>query len=188
MHKKLCCYFVMILCLNAMPLHASSGIEKINCDDCHNWAILLSEKDKKYYIANCNPIKSEGTYTKRDTPCVVIEPSFDYESGIEYEFRALSGYKYHEDIGIDLIITVQNHDKKYPLFAVQESAWAYDLDHDDDIIRNIKKGKSLTVYGTSWKKTKSTDEFSAKGFTIAFNKIKALNKKMHATSSDKKGK
>lgn len=75
-----------------------------------------------------------------------------------------AGYPYKDSepviVSIDKI--------SYDFYSQDDSAWT---DSDSKIIYAMKKGVDLKVTGISSRGTKTTDEYTLKGFTAAYNKL-----------------
>lgn len=62
-----------------------------------------------------------------------------------------------------------------PKTAVKENyaAWLADPSQEPGFVAAMKKGRTLTVKGVSWRGTNTTDTYSLKGVTAAMNKIRS---------------
>ena len=134
-----------------------------------DWSVFtIKQSNKKVcYIASA-PKKKTGNYRKRDEPYVLIT----HIKGNVDEASTSSGYPYKKGSEVNFSIGR----KKYKLFTKGELAWAYDTAEDATIVKSLKKGMKLMVKGTSLKGTYSNDTYSLKGFTKAYNRMKALCK------------
>ncbi len=144
----------------AQELVASSG----------DWRVFTIKQDGKTlcYIASL-PINKSGNYTKRGEPYLIVTR---LASGID-EVSVSSGYNYkrNSDVTLDF-----GNKKTFKLFTRVELAWAYDQAADKAIINTMIAGDKVTVRGTSWKGTYSSDLYSLKGFTAAHKKMKSVCK------------
>ena len=59
----------------------------------------------------------------------------------------------------------------FDLYTNGDAAWASTVDVDAAIVKAMKTGKSLSVTGTSWKGTETTDIYSLVGVSKALEKI-----------------
>ncbi|PZO86670.1 MAG: hypothetical protein DI626_05890 [Micavibrio aeruginosavorus] len=116
------------------------------------------------YMAS-RPAKAEGKYAKRGDVVAMIthRPS----EGTKNVFSYMAGYGYKK--GSDVELSVDG--KKFILFTQNDMAWAADANADSSIIEALKKGNRLTIKGTSARGTATTDTFSLKGSTKAFEEI-----------------
>jgi len=75
-----------------------------------------------------------------------------------------AGYPYKKDQNVDVTI-----DKvKFDFYSDDDTAWSND---DNKVIFAMKKGIKLTVKGESSRGTKTTDIYTLKGFTAAYNQL-----------------
>lgn len=134
-----------------------------------DWSVFtLNQSGKKVcYIASA-PKQKAGNYNKRGEPYVLVThigPAVD-------EASASSGYPYKEGSEVQFAVGSQ----QFKMFTKGELAWAYDSSQDTNIVQNMKKGMDLTVKGTSARGTYSTDTYSLRGFSKAYDRMKALCK------------
>ena len=81
-------------------------------------------------------------------------------------FYVIAGYNYNKEE----LIEIKIDNSKYELFSVgDDSAWS--KNQDKDIIYAMKKGNTLILKGTSSRGNLTTDTYTLKGFTVAFNKL-----------------
>jgi hypothetical protein len=57
------------------------------------------------------------------------------------------------------------------LFAVGDTAWSKDKEHDKEIVGALKKGSEMSLKGQSWRGTSTTDHYSLEGVSAAVDKI-----------------
>ncbi len=118
------------------------------------------------YIASL-PKKSEGKYTKRDETSVLVShwPKRKVVGQVEvragYPYRKNSKVKFDSDKG------------DFELWTTKDTAWAKNQASDKEIVEAMKKGLKLVVIGYSTRGTKTTDTYSLRGFTDAYEKITA---------------
>ena len=75
-----------------------------------------------------------------------------------------AGYPYKKDQNVD--VTIDN--VQFDFYSDDDTAWSND---DNKIIFAMKKGIKLTVKGESSRGTKTTDIYTLKGFTAAYNQL-----------------
>ena len=75
-----------------------------------------------------------------------------------------AGYPYKKDQNVD--VTIDN--VQFDFYSDDDTAWSND---DNKVIFAMKKGKKLTVKGESSRGTKTTDIYTLKGFTAAYNQL-----------------
>ena len=75
-----------------------------------------------------------------------------------------AGYPYKKDQNVD--VTIGN--VQFDFYSDDDTAWSND---DNKVIFAMKKGIKLTVNGESSRGTKTTDIYTLKGFTAAYNQL-----------------
>lgn len=116
------------------------------------------------YIASL-PKKSEGKYTRRDETSVLVSHWSKRKVFGQVEVRAGYTYKKNSKVKFD-------SDKgDFELWTTRDTAWAKDQAADRKIVEALKKGLKLIVVGHSSRGTKTTDTYSLRGFTKAYEKI-----------------
>ena len=163
--------FISILALalitSERPGNAQTFIKTID-----NWSAFGASprKDKVCYIASA-PIKEKGKYTRRDDTYVLVSHRPKEKKRDIFELRAGYRYKKNSKVVIDI------DDQKFELFTSRGTAWAKTSKIDKAITRAMKRGRKMTVTGTSSRGTKTIDTYSLKGFTAAYNTIGVTCKK-----------
>lgn len=132
-----------------------------------DWRVFTIEQngDTICYIASL-PVKKEGNYSKRDEPYLLVT----HKRGPQDEVSVSSGYPYKKRKDVKLSFG----QKSFELFVKDELAWAYDEAADRAIVKEMIRGSTVAVHGTSWKGTTSKDTYSLKGFTDAHRDMKRL--------------
>ena len=75
-----------------------------------------------------------------------------------------AGYPYKKDQNVD--VTIDN--VQFDFYSDDDTAWSND---DNKVIFAMKKGIKFTVKGESSRGTKTTDIYTLKGFTAAYNQL-----------------
>ena len=75
-----------------------------------------------------------------------------------------AGYPYKKGQNVD--VTIDN--VQFDFYSADDTAWSND---DNKVIFAMKKGIKLTVNGESSRGTKTTDIYTLKGFTAAYNQL-----------------
>lgn len=70
-------------------------------------------------------------------------------------------------------VTVEVDGEKFKLYTVDDTAWVEDGKVEAKLVAAMRKGRKMTVHGTSARGTKTTDKYYLKGFTRAH---KAINR------------
>jgi invasion protein IalB len=112
------------------------------------------------------PAADKGNYTRRgDIFAFITHRKAD---GTKNEFSYAAGYPYKADSEVKVSI---DNKWKFTLFTDVENAWTSGPKEDQKIIDAIKRGSKMTVIGYSKRGTKTTDSFSLKGSSKAYEAI-----------------
>ena len=117
------------------------------------------------YMAS-QPIKSQGKYARRDDVYLIVthrpnSKSFDV-------VNVVAGYTYKSTSKPQLTI---DKNKAVELKRYEDTAWAKDAETDAKLVSQMQKGSQAVLLGTSARGTKTTDTFSLKGFSKAYEAI-----------------
>ena len=116
------------------------------------------------YMAS-QPTKSQGKYSRRDDVFLIVthrpQKAFDVVNSV-------AGYTYKSTSKPELII---DKNKAIELKGHEDKAWAKNSETDAKLVAEMKKGTIATLIGTSARGTKTTDTFSLKGFSKAYDAI-----------------
>lgn len=155
-----------VLALTAAAPARAQGSEPKSIGTFDDWQSVTFEEDGKTgcYITS-RPTKEEGDYTQRGRVYLLVthrpkDGSFDVVS-------IVAGYTYKE--GSSVTVTIGDSD--FSMFTHADSAWASDGDTDRQLVAAMKGGSRMVVKGTSSRGTATTDTYSLKGFTRAYNAI-----------------
>ena len=121
--------------------------------------------DHVCYMAS-QPVKSQGKYTRRDDVFLIVthrpkDKSFNV-------VNTVAGYTYKTTSKPQLSI---DKNKAIELKRHEDTAWAKDSATDEKLVSEMKKGSQAVLLGTSARGTKTTDTFSLKGFSKAYEAI-----------------
>ena len=133
-----------------------------------HWEAYKSGSGKsRFCFVGSEPIKKTGAYKRRDkTYVLVTQRPNDKKNKVDI-FELVAGYTYKKDSGV----TIKFGGQKFELFTSGGSAWAKTPKPDRALARAMKRGNTMTVTGISSRGTRTTDTYSLKGFTAAYNAI-----------------
>jgi len=118
--------------------------------------------DDNYCYIISVPTKEEGDYKQRgDTYALVYRINKSPDKIVQIT----AGYNYDEKKSIKVKIDQTS----FEFFGKEDSAWTNDK--DKEVIFAMKKGNIMIVQGYSSRGTLTTDTYTLKGFTAAFNKL-----------------
>ena len=122
-------------------------------------------KSKTCFITS-KPIKTKGKFNKknRGDPYVFVTNTKDGSSH-EVSIKAGFNFKRNKDVIFDV------DGKKTKLFPVDDRAWSESSKIDRFLVQSMRKGKKLTITGTSTPGNKIVDTYSLSGFTKALRLI-----------------
>ena len=127
----------------------------------------LTDKDggKTVCYIGSMPQKRQGKYKKRDDTYVLIthRPA---EKRIN-ELSVQAGYTYKKLSDVEVTIGKQ----VFELFTDGQHAFAKDSEADKKLVKAMIHGTIMIVRGTSSRGTLTTDTYSLKGFTAAYEAI-----------------
>ena len=164
MRIKLGLSFVVSLLLSTQAM-AAAGTEILGTFD--DWtAYVFSDNGGKVCYMATEPIKSEGKYKIRDDVFLFVthriaDKTFD-------TVNVMAGYTYKT--GSKPTFKV---DKKQTVTLVShaDTAWTKDTKTDKLLVDQMRAGGKAVLKGTSRRGTLTTDTFSLKGFTKAYQAI-----------------
>ena len=155
------------LILIAFPCWAEKDPNLENLGTFGDWSAYTyhDEMGRICYIAS-QPTKSTGKYSKRDDVFLMIthrpsEKAFNV-------VNTVAGYTYKK--GSVPTLTVDKK-KSISLVSHEDTAWAKDAKTDKQLVEQMKAGSIGTLKGTSKRGTATTDTFSFKGFSKAYQAI-----------------
>lgn len=162
MKRNLAVFSFVLASIAAAPVSAQSFIATFG-----DWNAFQegSGRDKVCYIASA-PKATAPQNVQRGKTYILISHRPAEKTRNVFEFRA--GYPYKDGSEVDVQIDAN---KPFKLFTKDDAAWARDDATDTAISDAMKKGKALTVIGTSARGTRTTDTYSLSGITAALGAI-----------------
>jgi hypothetical protein len=160
--KRLISALVAVAAFGASPASAQTFISTFG-----DWNAFHdgSGRDKVCYIASL-PKSTAPANVQRGKNYILISHRPGEKTRNVFEFR--SGYPFKDGQEIDLSI---DGNKPIKLFTKDDAAWARDDATDQAITEAMKKGKAVTIVGTSARGTKTTDTYSLSGISAALGAI-----------------
>ncbi len=126
--------------------------------------LLESEVGKVCYIAS-EPLESKPEVAARGPAWVLV--THRAGADIKDEVGIIAGYDYQPGTAVTAIIDT----KKYDLFTNADGAWLRTPKEEADMVFAMKKGKRMTVVGSTRDGITTTDKYSLLGFTAAHREI-----------------
>ena len=112
------------------------------------------------------PKKSDSAKKVKRDPVYFLVTNFPGRN-IKGQVSTIIGYPFKESS----TITVKVDDTPFELYTNGDAAWAAAVETEAAIVKAMKNGKTLSVTGTSWKGTETTDTYSLVGVSKALDKI-----------------
>lgn len=157
------CVFALFGLAIALPA-VGQGIERLG--DFGDWTAFRSNDGNSTtcYIAS-QPKKAEGDYSQRGEIYALV--SHRPAENRKNEVSIIAGYQFQPDSWVDVTID----DQAFRLFTQKDTAWTPDQLTDESMVQAMIKGRQMVVKGTSSRGTATTDTYSLKGFTTAYQSI-----------------
>ena len=127
-------------------------------------AYTYKSADAKVCYVVSQPKSSDPKAAKRDPIFFLVTHRPGQK--IRNEVSTIIGYPFKKDSKVELKIDEDG----YTLFTNADGAWA-DTKDDKTVVDAMKKGKIMTVKGTSWRGTSTVDSYSLTGISNALDKI-----------------
>ncbi len=112
------------------------------------------------------PKKSDAAKKVKRDPIYFLVTHFPGRK-IHGQISTIIGYPFKESS----TVTVKVDDTSFELYTNGDVAWAAAPETEAEIVKAMKTGGSLSVTGTSWKGTETTDTYSLAGVSKALDKI-----------------
>jgi hypothetical protein len=158
---------LIIFCFALLgEIKASYAAEPQKIGEFGDWSsYVLDENNGRVCYMVSQPKSAAGTYSQRGDVFTLIthRPAENTKDVFSY----ITGYSYKT--GSDATISIDG--KSFMLFTQNDTAWAPDATTDAELSKAIRSGNTMVVKGTSTKGTLTTDTFSLKGATAAYNAI-----------------
>ena len=164
MLRNLAHLHILALCLTVAPGAFAEEPEKLGAFNAWEAYTYTSNQGKVCY-AVARPKTSEPEGVNRDAIFFLITNR--PKQGQRNEVSTVIGYAFKKESTAQLIVGA----KTYELFAVGDTAWSRDKEHDKEIIGALKKGADMSLRGQSWRGTATTDHYSLEGVSAAVDKI-----------------
>lgn len=151
-------------------LFSNSVFAQILDSSFYEWTVYEifddKKREKKCYMINY-PEKSDSDHNFRDLPYIAITR---YQNRRIEEFSAYSGFEYK--INYELPIAID--DKKFLLATNNDLAWTNNKIEDAILIQKMLRSSILKIRADSSIGTFAIDEYSLKGITKAYSRLKKI--------------
>jgi invasion protein IalB len=131
-----------------------------------DWAAYAYKAaDSQVCYISSKPTGQEPAKAKRDPAFLIVTHMPGRK--VRGEISTIIGYAFKQDSTVELKVG----EEAFTLFTNGDGAWADKPETEQKIVAAMKSGKNLTVTGTSWRGTVTTDTYSLNGVTAALAKI-----------------
>ncbi|MDE2384334.1 MAG: hypothetical protein KGO53_06920 [Alphaproteobacteria bacterium] len=151
--------------LAASPAQADDPTSLGTFDDWEAFTYQSAGAPVCYVFSVPKKTESDKKVAKRD-PVYFLVTHFPGRK-IRGQVSTIIGYPFKESS----TVAVKVDDQAFELFTSGDTAWAAAADVEALIVKALRTGKSLSVTGTSWKGTQTTDIYSLAGVAKALDKI-----------------
>ena len=129
-------------------------------------SFVLSKDGNKICFAQSIPVVRAPKKLKREPSRLFV--SFRPAENIKNELSVTNGYEFKAKSPV----TAKSGKKSYDLFSKGKFAWVSDNKDEMKLIVTMKKASRLMIIGNTNKGDQTTDHYSMKGFTKAYNTAK----------------
>lgn len=153
----------LVFGMQTLPAAAQS-VERVG--DYNAWSTYTtSENGKRVCFVASSPTRSEGQYTRRGNvfSIVTLRPADNRDPEVSF----IAGYTFQPDSTVEVTLDDQHN---FTLFTQEDAAWLpNDAQIDRQMIERMRAGLTMVVQGTSARGTLTTDTYSLRGFTAAYD-------------------
>ena len=159
-------FWFLISIFTIASITNANAAEPKKISEKRDWAAYTfsGEAGKVCYIASA-PKKQRGKYKKRGQPYALVTNR--PKQKINGEVNFIAGYNFKK--GSEVKVKINK--KSFKLFTQQDGAWSANPELDAKLVKAMKGGNRMVVYGTSSRGTKTTDTYSLSGFTAMKKRI-----------------
>ena len=155
---------VLALALTAGSPAAAQQVKELG--DFQDWSAYSYESNgQTICFMSSSPTQARGNYTRRGDIFTMV--THRPERGTRDVVSVEAGYTYKD--GSTVTVDVDGDD--FTLFTQGGNAWAQAADIDAALVRRMKAGLKMVITGTSSRGTLTTDTYSLRGFTAAYDAI-----------------
>lgn len=163
------CVLLSAITISAFCLAADAegkSVPKLIKSGTGAWApYVLDEGGKKVCYMASSPTESSGQYKARGKIYALLTHRSSEKTKDVFTF--IAGYSYKEGSEANVVID----GKKFDLFTYNDTAWAPDAAIESKLASAIRDGSKMVVKGVSLRGNQTTDVFSLKGASAAYEAI-----------------
>lgn len=129
-------------------------------------SFTYQDQGKPVCYVYSTPKKTESAKKVKRDPVYFLVTNYTGRK-VKGQVSTIIGYPFKESS----LVRVKIDAASFELYSNGDAAWASAVDVDAAIVKAMKTGKSISVTGTSWKGTETTDTYSLAGIVKALDKI-----------------
>lgn len=129
-------------------------------------SFTYQDQGKPVCYVYSTPKKTESAKKVKRDPVYFLVTNYTGRK-VKGQVSTIIGYPFKESS----LVTIKIDTASFELYTNGDAAWAASVDVDAAIVKAMKSGKSISVTGTSWKGTETTDTYSLAGISKALDKI-----------------
>ena len=129
-------------------------------------SFTYQDQGKPVCYVYSTPKKTEAAKKVKRDPVYFLITNYPGRK-LKGQVSTIIGYPFKESS----TVTVKVNDASFELYTNGDAAWAAAPETEVAIVKAMKTAKALTVTGTSWKGTETTDTYSLAGIGKALDKI-----------------
>ncbi len=157
--------------LAGIVLFTFSGVARaddpVSMGTFEDWeSFTYQDQGKPVCYVYSTPKKTESLKKVKRDPVYFLVTNYTGRK-VKGQVSTIIGYPFKESS----LVTVKIDAASFELYTNGDAAWASTVDVDAAIVKAMKTGKSISVTGTSWKGTETTDTYSLAGIAKALDKI-----------------
>lgn len=134
-------------------------------------SFTYQDQGKSVCYVYSTPKKTESAKKVKRDPVYFLVTHYPGRK-VKGQVSTIIGYPFKESS----TVTVKVDDASFELYTNGDAAWAALPETEAAIVKAMKTSKVLSVTGTSWKGTETTDTYSLAGISKAMDKIDAACK------------
>lgn len=165
-------FWTLLACLGIALAHIpgpATAAESELLSEHEDWAAYTyeNEKEGKVCYAVSQPKDSEPKNVRRD-PVFFLVTNRPARKVVN-EISVIIGYPFKKNSDA----TVEIGSDSFSLFTSSDGAWVKDGSDERRLVAAMKRGAKMNVSGSSWRGTRTSDEYSLSGITAAIEAIDA---------------
>lgn len=130
-----------------------------------DWSVYVGTSGAKVCYAISQPKSRAPAGLKRDPAYFFV--STRPGDSVKNEISITTGFPMKD--GTDAVLTIGSD--TFQLYTKSEGAWVRNVQEENRIVDAMRKGKNLTLVGTSGRGNKTTDTYSLSGIAQALDRV-----------------